>query len=242
MSRFASQIGMIGAVLISALALDKAAAQPQPQPEYAPAEQAQPLAETHWVGRVVWSDREASDNDNWTLYFRSDGVLVYTTNGASHDDGAWRQHNRLVAFETGEPSSGQVGRVHGDVMEGAAYNQDGLQGAWTFQRETAQIYACPSNMVALRGTAAALVCMCPQNIAMTTVWGEPSSYTDDSDICTAAVHAGIITAAAGGTVTVTPRAGQDSYQGSTANGVTTLPYGSWTGSYTVTEGKRAKRR
>jgi hypothetical protein len=96
--------------------------------------------------------------------------------------------------------------------------------------------------VALRGTAAPLTCICPQNVSIATVWGEPSSYTDDSDICTAAVHAGIITAAHGGRIAVTPRDGQASYQGSTANGVTTLPYGSWSGSFVIAEAKTAKTR
>ena len=240
MTRFASHLSAIGAALILALAPDKSAAQTQAQSERTPAEQTQPLAETHWAGRVVWSARAAPDADDWTLYFRSDGVLVYSAGGATHDNGAWRQRDRLVTFETNDSSSVQVGLVHGDVMEGVAYNQDGLRGSWTFRRQAGQAYACPSNMVALRGTTAPLVCICPQNISITTVWGEPSSYTDDSDICTAAVHAGIVTAAAGGRIAVTPREGLASYQGSTANGVTTLSYGSWSGSYTITEAKAEK--
>jgi hypothetical protein len=242
MTRLASYFGVIGAALILALASDNAAAQTQTQSEYAPPEQAQALAETHWAGRVVWSNREAPDANDWTLYFRSDGVLVYSSGGATHDDGSWRQRNRLVTFETSDSSSIQVGRVQNDVMEGVAYNQAGLQGTWSFRRQTGQAYACPNTMVALRGTTAPLQCICPQNVSITTVWGEPSSYTDDSDICTAAVHAGIIAAAAGGLISVTPRPGQDSYQGSTANGVTTLPYGSWTGSYTIAEAKAVKAR
>jgi hypothetical protein len=242
MPRFASHLGVIGAALMLAWAPNKTAAQTPAQSEYAPAEQAQPLAETYWAGRVVWSDREASDADDWTLYFRSDGVLVYSTGGATHDDGAWRQRNMLVTFETSDSSSIQVGRVRGDIMEGVAYSQDGMQGTWTFRRQAAQAYACPNNLVALRGTTATLVCICPQNISISTVWGEPSSYTDDSDICTAAVHAGVITSAAGGRIGVTPREGQASYQGSTANGVTTLPFGSWSGSYTITEAQPAKER
>lgn len=62
------------------------------------------------------------------------------------------------------------------------------------------------------------------------VWGT-DIYTDDSDIGTAAVHAGLITFAAGGTVTIRILDGQDSYTGSTRNGVTTSDYGSWYGSF-----------
>lgn len=63
-----------------------------------------------------------------------------------------------------------------------------------------------------------------------SVWGT-GVYTDDSSICTAAVHAGLITRAAGGTVTIAIRAGQASYTGSSRNGVTSGDYGSWNGSF-----------
>jgi len=63
-----------------------------------------------------------------------------------------------------------------------------------------------------------------------SVWGT-GVYTDDSSVCTAAVHAGLITLAAGGTVTIEIRAGQDAYVGSTQHGVTSSDYGSWDGSY-----------
>ncbi len=241
MTRFASHLGAIGAAMILLLAPDTAAAQTGAQSGEAPTEQAQPLAETHWAGQVNWGDRETADAE-LTLYFRSDGVLVYSTGGASSDNGAWRQRNMLVTFDMSDASTVQVGRVRGDIMEGVAFNADGQQGTWTFHRMSAQAYGCPSNMVALRGTTASLTCICPQNVSSATVWGGPSSYTDDSDICTAAVHAGIIMASAGGTIAVTPREGQASYRGSTANGVTTLSYGSWVGSYTITGAKLEKAR
>lgn len=63
------------------------------------------------------------------------------------------------------------------------------------------------------------------------LWGT-NVYTDDSSVCTAAVHAGFIEVASGGTVTIEIRAGQASYQGITRNGVTSRAYGSWTGSFT----------
>jgi hypothetical protein len=63
-----------------------------------------------------------------------------------------------------------------------------------------------------------------------TVWGT-DVYTDDSSIGTAAVHAGLITFAAGGTVTIRILPGQASYSGTTRNGVTSLDYGEWPGSF-----------
>jgi hypothetical protein len=58
------------------------------------------------------------------------------------------------------------------------------------------------------------------------VWGT-DIYTHDSSICTAAVHVGRITRAAGGEVTIEMRAGQASYTSSTRNGVTSASYGAW---------------
>lgn len=222
--------GAIGAVLLFALAPDRAAAQALGSVQVG---QAPSLAETHWAGRLGWGDQAASSASDWTLYFRSDGVLVSTFGGVSHDDGAWRQHNALVTIEIGDSVS--VGAIHGDLIEGVAYRQDGERGTWIFHLEAAQAFACPHNMTALRGTTASLQCICPPNMSFTTVWGERSSYTDDSDVCTAAVHAGIVTAAEGGAIAVTPRPGRASYRGSSSNGVTTLPYGSWSGSFTIAD-------
>jgi hypothetical protein len=58
------------------------------------------------------------------------------------------------------------------------------------------------------------------------------TYTDDSSVCTAAVHSGLITEADGGTVVIEIVPGQSSYQGSSANGVTSSDYGAYEGSFT----------
>lgn len=66
-----------------------------------------------------------------------------------------------------------------------------------------------------------------------SVWGT-DIYTDDSSICNAALHAGLITAGSGGTVTIEIRAGQSSYTGSNRNGVASGSYAAWHGSYVFT--------
>ena len=73
---------------------------------------------------------------------------------------------------------------------------------------------------------------CPTGGGPQKVWGT-DVYTDDSSVCTAAVHAGRITFGAGGTVTIEIRPGLSSYQGSSRNGVNSRSYGSWTGSFVV---------
>ncbi|MBC7735774.1 MAG: hypothetical protein H7245_00770 [Candidatus Saccharibacteria bacterium] len=62
-----------------------------------------------------------------------------------------------------------------------------------------------------------------------TIWGT-DTYTDDSAIGVAALHAGRITRD-GGHVAVEIRPAQQSYQGTTRNGVTSTAYGPWHGSY-----------
>ena len=75
--------------------------------------------------------------------------------------------------------------------------------------------------------------VCSSHGTLGSVWGS-GPYTDDSSVCTAAVFAGLITTANGGTVLVQITPGQNSYKGSTAHGVTTADYGSWGGSFALT--------
>ncbi|XP_043941220.1 uncharacterized protein LOC122813138 [Protopterus annectens] len=64
-----------------------------------------------------------------------------------------------------------------------------------------------------------------------SVWGT-SIYTDDSSICRAGIHDRKIPSS-GGLLTVEKRPGQNSYVGSTQNGITTSNYGSWSGSFVL---------
>lgn len=70
--------------------------------------------------------------------------------------------------------------------------------------------------------------ICPSDGTTGSIWGT-NVYTDDSSICTAAVHAGIIGRTAGGTITARILAGQSSYEGSTQNGVTSSSYTAFDG-------------
>jgi len=73
---------------------------------------------------------------------------------------------------------------------------------------------------------------CPAGGVAYAVWGT-TVYTDDSSVCTAAVHAGRITLTRGGKVVIEIRAGRSSYQGSTRHGITSHSWGSWHGSFVV---------
>ena len=62
------------------------------------------------------------------------------------------------------------------------------------------------------------------------IWGT-GIYTTDCSIGSAAVHAGLITKEAGGTVTIEIRPGQTSYEGSVYNGVTSFNWGTFGSSF-----------
>ncbi len=72
--------------------------------------------------------------------------------------------------------------------------------------------------------------ICPQNVALGNVWGT-GLYTDDSSICTAAIHSGIISKKRGGRVTIVIRPGSNNYRGTSRNGVRTGDYGAYDGSF-----------
>jgi hypothetical protein len=93
-----------------------------------------------------------------------------------------------------------------------------------------RVAQCPTNAVAMRGTGQSLRCYCPANATGSgTVWGT-NIYTDDSNICRAAVHAGVI-GPSGGEVWIRARPGRSSYSGSNRNGVSTNNYARWHGSF-----------
>lgn len=68
-------------------------------------------------------------------------------------------------------------------------------------------------------------CACAPDSPVRSVWGS-GPYTADSDICTAARHAGVI-GGVGGEVHVLRLMGLEAYSGSSANGVTTSSWGSY---------------
>ncbi len=93
--------------------------------------------------------------------------------------------------------------------------------------------ACPKDAKNLKSMGGSIACECAKDWRRGTVWGGGSGvYTDDSSICQAALHAGVIDAD-GGPVLVTAVEGLSAYSGSTANGVTTKSYGPWAGSFRV---------
>lgn len=81
-----------------------------------------------------------------------------------------------------------------------------------------------------REVGARFLFTCPTAGFNSFLWGT-DTYTTGSSVCTAAVHAGLITFAAGGSVVIEIRPGQDSYVGSQRNGVTSSDQGAWDRSF-----------
>ena len=80
--------------------------------------------------------------------------------------------------------------------------------------------------------AAPYECSCPAATGNTgSVWGS-GPYTGDSNVCSAARHAGLV-GKDGGDVLITAEPGQASYDGSSANGVNTSSWGSYDQSFGV---------
>ncbi len=76
---------------------------------------------------------------------------------------------------------------------------------------------------------------CPADCTSGSVWGK-GPYTRDTRLCTAGIHAGAIPTS-GGLVKASIAEGQDSYEGSEANGVTSREWSSYETSLAVEAGE-----
>lgn len=86
---------------------------------------------------------------------------------------------------------------------------------------------CPANFQGIG--VGQLECLCNAGLISGPVWGT-DIYSDDSSICAAAVHAGVI-GFDGGVVTVYAEPGQTSYRGSSRFGISTSDWGNWGASF-----------
>lgn len=200
--------------------------------------QRSPLAEGEPCPSTMYSDRAeltchcdatAGGNTVW-------GTDTYT------DDSALC-HAALHAGAI--PETGGVIRVHRTAGRSsyAGSTRNGISsrdyGAWersivfdapsTLAKSLGGVPLCPVTYNANSGFTGNCRCDADSN---GPVWGT-NPYTDDSAVCNAAIHAGVI-GAGGGVVHLSPAPGQSSYRGSTRNGFSSSDYGSWPRSFRVT--------
>ena len=94
---------------------------------------------------------------------------------------------------------------------------------------TLDLQACPVRLSINRDLPTPFRCRCSaESTAQATVWGT-DVYTDDSALCRAALHAGVISAQ-GGPITVLRRPGRALYVGTTRGGVSSNDYGAYAAS------------
>ena len=90
----------------------------------------------------------------------------------------------------------------------------------------------PGGLTAYKGRNGAALYFTVKGSGSGAVWGS-GLYTADSALAVAAVHSGVLQVGQTGVVKVIIAAGQSSYQGSTAHGITTNNWGGYDGSYSV---------
>jgi outer membrane protein OmpA-like peptidoglycan-associated protein len=106
---------------------------------------------------------------------------------------------------------------------GASFQFDGVQVATGPQ-------PCPDDMTPFAGTDERLTCTCPETSnPRGAIWGT-DTYTADSAVCAAAIHAGAVTRR-GGEVTLRMLPGRPRYPGTTRNGVQSIDYPQYGASY-----------
>lgn len=90
---------------------------------------------------------------------------------------------------------------------------------------------CPTRFKDVPGLSATttITCTCNAGASAGPLWGT-DTYTQDSAICKAAVHAGVIPPS-GGTVTAKAAAGCKTYSATTRNGVSSSKWGSYDASF-----------
>ncbi len=115
---------------------------------------------------------------------------------------------------------------------GAAVANTGLTIIGGGHAQAAGAWAVSPDSLNLNSHGGTVTHVCPPGGSAHTIWGA-GDYTSDSSICTAAVHAGHISFANGGRVTIQVNQGLASFSGATWNGVTSHSYGSWPRSFRV---------
>ena len=113
--------------------------------------------------------------------------------------------------------------------------QDGDEKKITLKYENNKIEAT-TNMVAYRNNIGVVYSITITGVGNPSgnIWGT-DTYTDDSDIVKAAVHAGVISNGETKTVYIEMLAGQKSYTGSTKNNIQSASFASWPSSYKFVE-------
>ena len=163
------------------------------------------------------------------------GTDVYTDDSAIC---AAAVHAGVTTAEKGGPVTVVIGpgqqRFPGSSRNGVTSQQYAeWPGSFSFDRQsTPAKITWGTTARGTQGYTGSVTVICPEGGRVRDVWGT-DSYTADSSICSAALHAGLISLGKGGPVTLRVTEGRKAYQGSSRNGVVSREYGSWESSFEV---------
>jgi len=164
-------------------------------------------------------------------------------------NGIYTDDSRLgkAAVHAGLLKIGETGIVKVTILEGqssykgstnngiSTTNYGLYQGSYKFEDGTlsvADINKDPGNLVNLRNNNDRVYTVRVTGTDQGSVWGGADGiYTDDSRLGKAAVHAGLLKVGQEGVVKVYILPGQQKYTGNTQNGISTINYGSFSGSF-----------
>ncbi|CAH1257391.1 ASTL [Branchiostoma lanceolatum] len=187
---------------------------------------------------------------NKGLHLYSGDITNVHRNSRNAIDDGWRWPNGVIPYVIGSEFSTSCYDTDNDCGRWASQGECDKDPYWMLdncphscnycsrsgsssraQKPAPRAYSanCYTDSTQMNGDSFTVNCPsgCASNGA--DAWGT-DVYTDDSGICTAAIHAGKLTNS-GGSVTVYRWPGQSSYQGSTQNGIQTQDYDAWGSSF-----------
>ena len=174
--------------------------------------------------------------------------VIGSDRGAIWGDGTYTSDSALAVavVHAGMLKVGQAGIVTVEIVPGlesyAGVARNGVPsmayGPWEVSyrivgaeaTSAPRLQQAPDNLTIYRGQNGTVLEFQVTGVDEGQAWGD-GIYTDDSSIGLAAVHEGLLQVGETGTVVIEIEPGQDRYSGSTMNGVTTLDYGQWSGSF-----------
>ena len=187
-------------------------------------------------------------------------TVVGGTLGTIWGDGIYTSDSVLAvaAVHAGLLQPGEAGIVTVEIIDGlSAYegvSRNGVTsnayGPWSSAFRMlgvepasggAVVLPDPGNLTAHRGQDGTVLAFEVTGATDGSVWGD-GTYTDDSRLAVAAVHAGALQPGQTGIVQVEIMPGQASYEGADRNGVSSGSYGSWYGSYRIVPASTGKTK
>ncbi|KAL7854318.1 hypothetical protein AOLI_G00211620 [Acnodon oligacanthus] len=182
----------------------------------------------------TWSDASTSSYTNWPsgqpdLTDKQSGVCTAMIKDAGEDYGKWRTHVEefLGSVDRGTPETQLLGTPvsvkHIRILPLDWHNEAGLR--FEILGCTPDYAITCSKTPSLDHSVDKMTVHCPAGCASESynVYGT-LTYRGDSNICAAAIHAGVVLNELGGDCTVLKAPGQNFYSGSSRNGITSKQY------------------